>query len=217
MTIDNLSLNPAKIQIELNPFIPGKGARPVVHDAVLPRDPVAGGLKIVRVGDGRVEERGVEAAVAELLHAGDGPVDHGLHHVHGDGAVVDVGGDLPAVDVGRGLVVVADVGDVAAVGEELAVDVEGREGTAAVDVDDDVLRLPRVGVRELVVHARLEVERRVADGPRVARVFALAVEFLKYHDFNKNSRTCLSPGLTSEFCLHTPPCSHGLGEHLSTA
>ena len=122
----------------------------------------------------------MQAAVAELLHAGDGPVYDGLHPVHADGVVVDVGGDLSAVDLGRGLVVVPNVGDVAAVGEELAMDMERRQGSAAVDVDDDVLRLPRVGVRELVVHARLEVERRVANGPRVPRVLALAVELLKH-------------------------------------
>jgi hypothetical protein len=55
---------------------------------------------------------------------------------------------LEAVHLGRLLVGVADVGDLAAVGEELAANGEGRQGPGAVDVDD---RFGVLGVRVGVV------------------------------------------------------------------
>ena len=117
----------------------GQRSGPVVHDAVLARDPVAVGRELGVVVDRRVEQTRPLAVVAQFLDAAARPVDQGLHHVHA-GVVVD--GLLVAalllepVHLGGVLVHVADVRDVAPVREKLAADRKRGQRSGAVDVDD---------------------------------------------------------------------------------
>ena len=72
-----------------------------------------------------------------------------------------------SVNLGGLLIEVTDVGDVSAVGEELAPDREGSEGPRPVDVDDG-LGVLRIGMSVEVLDAGHEVEGGVTDGSGIS-------------------------------------------------
>ena len=71
----------------------------------------------------------------------------------------------------------ADVGDVPAVGEELAPDGERSQRTGSVNVDD-CFGILGFGMSVQILDAGHEVQGGVADGPGVAGALALAVELV---------------------------------------
>jgi hypothetical protein len=72
-----------------------------------------------------------------------------------------------SVNLGGLFIEVTDVGDVSAVGEELAPDREGGEGAGPVDVDDG-LGVLRIGMSVEVLDAGHEVEGGVTDSSGIS-------------------------------------------------